>query len=173
MSYPKKTILVSEPTLNGLEEIYVRSYLSTLSHGKAYQITTDSNNSNNNNNKYSKQENIKYHIRKSLQSKYEALSLDPDKILTLLYEEATFKGENSSHGSRITAITLLGKHLGMFVDKKEEKNITYNLINYEGTSNPVEPSKEVKEELTLEEPVKSVETPNILQFETRENNGNN
>lgn len=45
--------------------------------------------------------------------------IDADYVLKGLKEEAEFRGEGSSHSARVSALGLLGKHLGMFVDRHE------------------------------------------------------
>jgi len=41
-----------------------------------------------------------------------------EMVVSGLFREATLKGEGSSHSARISAWSLLGKHLGMMVDRK-------------------------------------------------------
>ena len=40
-------------------------------------------------------------------------------VLNRLKEEAIECGENSSHGARVRALELLGKHRGIFIDRRE------------------------------------------------------
>lgn len=49
----------------------------------------------------------------------EDVNLTVANVVAGLYEEATFKGEGSSHSARVSAWTAVGKHLGMF-DKTPE-----------------------------------------------------
>jgi phage terminase small subunit len=42
-----------------------------------------------------------------------------DWVLERLRAEALFDGEGASHGARIRAVELCGKHLGMFVERSE------------------------------------------------------
>ena len=42
-----------------------------------------------------------------------------DDVIAGLLAEATREGEGASHSARVTAWTMLGKHLRMFVDKQE------------------------------------------------------
>jgi phage terminase small subunit len=49
----------------------------------------------------------------------EEVNLTVADVVAGLYEEATFKGEGSSHSARVSAWTAVGKHLGMF-DKTPE-----------------------------------------------------
>lgn len=43
-------------------------------------------------------------------------------VIDGLLAEAKLNGEGSSHSARVSAWGLIGKHLGMFVDKVESKN---------------------------------------------------
>lgn len=44
-----------------------------------------------------------------------------DMVINGLLKEAKLEGEGSSHSARVSAWGLLGKHLGMFVDKVDLK----------------------------------------------------
>lgn len=44
-----------------------------------------------------------------------------EQVVKGLLKEAEYVGEGSSHSARVSAWGLLGKHLGMFVDKTENK----------------------------------------------------
>ena len=44
-----------------------------------------------------------------------------DMVINGLLKEAKLEGEGSSHSARVSAWGLLGKHLGMFVEKTENK----------------------------------------------------
>ena len=45
-----------------------------------------------------------------------------DDVLRGLHEEATFRGFGSTHGARVSAWGLLGKHLGMFGADGSQRN---------------------------------------------------
>lgn len=126
-----KMIAVKEPSLDDEEKLYLRAYLATLSHSLAYRALNPESTGKNYKNKYSSRPALLYHINKELLKRTESLNLTPEIILSKMYEEATRLGYGTSHGSRITALTLLGKHMGLFIDEKEAKEqITYNIINY-------------------------------------------
>lgn len=143
---PKGDIVsLSSPRLNALEKLYVRTYLSTLSHPKAHEAVSPGLTKYKTDNPYSSRENVKFHISLKLQEKAEALSLNPEVILTQLYKEATREGAGSNHTARIQALQILGKHLGMFVEKKEDTQHVINIINYG--------SQDIKEIEIIKEPV--------------------
>lgn len=52
----------------------------------------------------------------------EACLVSQKMVIDGLLAEAKLKGEGSSHSARVSAWGLIGKHLGMFVDKVESKN---------------------------------------------------
>jgi hypothetical protein len=125
-----EVVSYSAPRLNALEKLYVRTYLSTLSHPKAYESVRPGLVNYRDNNPYSSKENIRFHISLKLQEQAEALCLTPEVILTQLYKEATREGNGSNHAARIQALQILGKHLGMFVEKKADVSHTIQIINY-------------------------------------------
>jgi hypothetical protein len=51
-----------------------------------------------------------------------ALAIDRETILRGLLEERALASERGQHGSAIRALELLGKELGMFIDRKETTN---------------------------------------------------
>lgn len=154
---PGEVISLSSPRLNALEKLYVRTYLSTLSHPKAYEAVNPGLKTYHISNPYSNKENVKFHISLKLQEQAEALSLTPDIILTQLYKEATREGNGSNHAARIQALQILGKHLGMFTEKKEDTSHIIQIINY-GTK-----EVEVKEKVEAIENISKEEIPlNII-----------
>ena len=142
----------STPRLSPEEKLYVRVYLHTLSHAKAYEAVKPGlktyHSFNNNENQFSRKDNVRFHISQGLQDKAEALTISPEIILEKLFKEATREGPGSNHAARIQALTQLGKHLGLFEEKKQEQSHTFNIINY--SSEPLK-IEEVKAE-TLESP---------------------
>jgi phage terminase small subunit len=47
------------------------------------------------------------------------IEIDQDKVIAGLLREADREGKGSQHGARVNAWGLLGRHLGMFVDRHE------------------------------------------------------
>lgn len=154
----------SIPRLTPEEKLYLRVYLHTLSHAKAYEAVKPGLKGytcyNNDNNQFSRRESLKYHISLGLQEKSEALTLNKDMVLERLYKEALREGAGSNHAARIQALTLLGKHLGLFEEKREDNSFTFNVINY--SSEPV--ALEKKEESLIEEPSLSTQELNDVEF---------
>lgn len=139
----------STPRLSPEEKLYVRVFLHTLSHAKAYEAVKPglSNYGNySKENQFSRRPNVSFHISLGLQEKAEALTISPEIILEKLFKEATREGPGSNHAARIQALTQLGKHLGLFEEKKQEQAHTFNIINYSSTPLKLE---EVKEEPLL------------------------
>jgi len=77
-----------------------------------------------------------------------------EDILKMLMSEATREGQGSTQSGRIQAIVYLGKHIGMFSDKKEEKAVdqstTINVINYDTGNKDVEKLVKGNEQEVLE-----------------------
>jgi len=152
-------VSLSSPRLNALEKLYVRSYLATLSHPKAYETVNPGLKAYHISNPYSNRENVKFHISLKLQERAEALSLTPDIILSQLYKEATREGNGSNHAARIQALQILGKHLGLFTEKKAEASHTIQIINY--GSNEIE----VKEKIERIEEIPEESLPLNIKIE--------
>ena len=128
-----KEVTVREPKLDSEEKLYVRAFLHSMSHPKAYRVLHPDTKGNQTNNKYAKRANVQYHISKSLQTRMESLDLSESSIIEKMYHEATYMGYGTNHNARILALTTLGKHLGLFNEnqKEEKQGVTYNIINYE------------------------------------------
>lgn len=143
-------VSISSPKLSALDKLYVRAYLSTLDHIKAHKVVQPSLSQHKSDNIFSRKEAVQFHISLALQEQLESLSLSPEKIVNRLYKEATREGGGSNHAARVTALTVLGKHLGMFQEKKESTTPIINIINY-SPSEPLETKikEEIKEELPL------------------------
>lgn len=154
----------SIPRLTPEEKLYLRVYLHTLSHAKAYEAVKPGLKGyacyNNEDNQFSRRESLRYHIALGLQEKAEALTLSKDVVLERLYKEALREGAGSNHAARIQALTLLGKHLGLFEEKKEDNSFTFNIINY--SSEPV--ALEKKEDNILEEIQIESQSPSPINF---------
>jgi len=137
----------SSPRLSAEDKLYVRVYLHTLSHAKAYEaVRPGLVKYSNGPNIFSKKEAISHHISVGLQEKAESLTLSPETILDKLYKEATREGQGSNHAARIQALIQLGKHFGLFEEKKENASHTFNIINY---SPPTSSSEGLVEKLEL------------------------
>ncbi len=48
------------------------------------------------------------------------MQITQDDVLRGLRREATLEGEGSSHAARVSAWGLIGKHLGMFVERRQQ-----------------------------------------------------
>lgn len=59
-------------------------------------------------------------IASSMAKVAQRTEITQDMILQGLVEEASFHGLGASHGARVSAYSLLGKHIGMFTDKIEQ-----------------------------------------------------
>jgi len=158
-------MLLKEPRLTCEEKLYIKAYFSTLKHSKAYSILRPDLKSHNNNNPFSRSDAVQYHIKKGMIQKMESLDLSSDKILDLLLQEATRLGNGSSPTARVQALTLLGKQLGLFEEKKEEREgVTFNIINYKPVEESVLEIEEVKKEDTTPLPLDiKIETYNDNQ----------
>lgn len=145
-----EVVSFSSPRLSHLEKLYVRVYLSTLSHIEAYKSIVPNLKQYHSDNPYSRKENIQFHISLGLQDKADAIGITSDLIIEKLYKEATREGAGSNHAARIQALTQLGKHLGLFQDKRETNAHTFQIINY--SAEPV---------LLEEVPIQTIETPQL------------
>jgi hypothetical protein len=54
------------------------------------------------------------------QARGEPLQITQDDVLRGLHREATLAGDGASHAARVSAWTQIGKHLGMFVERRQQ-----------------------------------------------------
>ena len=150
------------PRLTPEDKLYIRAYLLKGSHAKAYEVLHPGlkNYSVYSENKYSKKESVQFHISQAIQERAEAALINTDTIIERLWKEAIREGSGSNHTARIQALTLLGKHLGLFEEKKQDQAHTFNIINY--SSEPIKIEKAVK----TEEKVEVVESANNIEILT-------
>ena len=59
-------------------------------------------------------------VRSAQQARSERLQITQDDVLRGLRREATLTGDGSSHAARVSAWGLIGKHLGMFVERRQQ-----------------------------------------------------
>jgi hypothetical protein len=73
--------------------------------------------------------------QEALKKKFKLTEVD---ILNKLWEEANNCEKGSNHNARITALVWIGKHLGMWQEKKQEESnsYTYNIVNYDSGIKP-------------------------------------
>ena len=156
-----------EPRLTPDERLYVESYFISFSHAKAHESISPGHKKYQNKNTYSKRESVQYHINKKTIKKASAIALESDTIMDLLLQEATRLGNGSSPTARVQALQLLGKQLGLFEEKKDEKEaITFNLVSY-GSAEVLKVEK-VEEKVIESEPL---ETPGIsIEVQTFDEN---
>lgn len=162
MQEKPKEVAVSfrEPRLDPEDKLYVKAYLSSLSHVKAHQQLRPENKSHYAKNPFAKKEAVQYHIKKGLIQKTEALGIGRDDILNLLYQEATRLGTGSSPTARVQALQLIGKELGMFEEKREKEEVSFTIINYDQNPKQVEKIEKIEEkpeETSLPEGIEIVE----------------
>ena len=129
---PKEEVLtLKTPRLDAEEKLYVKAYFSSLNHITAHSILRPLSKKHSKNNLFSKRDSVQFHIKKGMIDKLSSLDLSEEKIMDLLLQEATRLGNGSSPTARVQALTLLGKQIGMFEEKKDTKEaVTFNIINY-------------------------------------------
>lgn len=150
----EQLIAIRTPRLDPVEKLYVRAFLSTLSHVEAHKAASPGIAKGHTDNTFSRRENVQFHISLGLQEKAEAIALTADDVISRLWKEAIREGAGSNHSARIQALQILGKHLGLFQDKKEDLTPTFNIINYGTpiTSDQVEVLEQIQESV-LEESI--------------------
>lgn len=158
-------VRIPGPRLSPVEKLYVRVFLHTHSHIEAHRAANPTLKKHFSDNPFSRKEAVQFFISQALQEKAEAMSITPELIMEKLYKEATREGGGSNHAARVTALTQMGKHLGMFVDKKEDTKPVFNIINY-----GVEPIslkvQEVKEISNREETYELPEGIELTDFQS-------
>lgn len=159
-----------EPRLAPDERLYVDSYFLTFNHALAHEAVNPDLKNYLSKNTYSKRESVQYHINKRVVKRSQAMALDSDTVLDLLLQEATRLGNGSSPTARVQALTLLGKEMGLFEEKKDVKDdIVFNIVSY-GSADSIKIEK--KEEEVIEAPEVPPETLGIsVTSYTGEDNG--
>lgn len=125
-----EVVSFNSPRLSPIDKLYVRVYLATLSHPRAHEAVSPGIKNPHNSNPFSRKEAVAFHIALGLQDKADAIGLSPELIIEKLYKEAIREGAGSNHAARITALTQLGKHFGLFQEKKESTSHVFNIVNY-------------------------------------------
>lgn len=79
-------------------------------------------------------------VQAAQKARGERIRITQDDVMLGLHREATFSGHGSSHAARVSAWGLLGKHLGMFVDRNQQigeegqpvnpQQLTVQLVSY-------------------------------------------
>lgn len=146
----ENVVSIKAPRLDPVEKLYVRAFLQKLSHSHAHKVVCPDIQKGIIDNQFARRENVKFHIAQAMQERAEALEITPEVIIERLYKEAIREDRTASHNARIQALQLLGKHFGLFEEKKEVDTYTFNIVNY-GTS-------EKKEEILVEK-IKEEEEP--------------
>lgn len=108
---------MAEKKLTPKQERFVQEYLidlnATAASGRAGYKNTDSG----------RQLVTKRHVLTAVRAEQERrakrTNVTQDYVLERLQLEAERDAENSSHAARVSALNLLGKHLGMFADKMQ------------------------------------------------------
>jgi len=59
-------------------------------------------------------------VRAAQQSRSDRVQITQDDVLRGLRREATLTGDGSSHAAQVSAWGLIGKHLGMFVECRQQ-----------------------------------------------------
>lgn len=110
-----------------------------------------------------KREPVQEELKKRQEKLQKKFNLSEIDILNKLWDEANNYEKGANHNARITALVWIGKHLGMWQEKKEkeETQITYNIINYSSS----EPERLPNDE-------KVIEHQSVLQEEESFDNSN-
>lgn len=59
-------------------------------------------------------------VRKAQAARSQRVQITQDDVLRGLHREATLTGEGCSHAARVSAWGLIGKHLGMFIERRQQ-----------------------------------------------------
>lgn len=163
-----KVVTSSSPKLSALDKLYVRVYLSSLDHIQAHKVVQPTLKHHHLDNIYSRKEAVQFHIALGLQEALEAFNISPEAIIAKLYKEATREGNGSNHAARVTALTVLGKQLGMFQEKKESMVPIINIISYTSSSPAIQEPLQLPSELPMEEELPDelcdIQQVNILSY---------
>jgi hypothetical protein len=59
-------------------------------------------------------------VQSAQAARSERLQITQDDVLRGLHREATLTGDGSTHAARVSAWGLIGKHLGMFIERRQQ-----------------------------------------------------
>lgn len=65
-------------------------------------------------------DNVRAAIERRQQARVDRVEIGADEVMRGLHAEATRMGEGSSHSARVAAWGLIGKHVGMFVERSQQ-----------------------------------------------------
>jgi phage terminase small subunit len=68
-------------------------------------------------------------VQLAQQARSDRLQITQDDVLRGLRREATLNGEGATHAARVSAWGLLGKHLGMFVERRQQLGENGEAVN--------------------------------------------
>ena len=108
---------MAEKKLTPKQERFVQEYLVDLN-ATAAAIRSGYKNHNIGRQLITKN-NVSSAIRAEQEKRAKRVNVTQDYVLERLQLEAERNEENSSHAARVSALNLLGKHLGMFADKMQ------------------------------------------------------
>lgn len=130
--------------LSPRQKLFVEAYCTHFSPSKAYVEAGFNNSAHKSTRAYEllQKPQVATAIEARLANKKKTFRIREDEILEGLYKEAT--NESARPSERIQAWVQIGKHLGMFREKEQQKegNVTYNVINYNSHSPMIEKKTE-------------------------------
>jgi phage terminase small subunit len=68
-------------------------------------------------------------VQAAQQARSDRLQITQDDVLRGLRHEATLTGEGSTHAARVSAWGLIGKHLGMFIERRQQLGENGEAVN--------------------------------------------
>lgn len=68
-------------------------------------------------------------VRLAQAARSQRVQITQDDVLRGLHREATLTGEGASHAARVSAWGLIGKHLGMFIERRQQVGENGQAVN--------------------------------------------
>lgn len=103
-------------------------------------------------------------INQRMADKDTAYWINDNIIVKKLWEEATDYSERSTQAARINALVWIGKHIGMWQEKKEEEKDTRPVIQITNYGVPEEKFKEEASKPEVEREIENVRLPEGVQI---------
>jgi Terminase small subunit len=103
--------LLSDPQMN-----------ATLAYIKAYP-RSDSESAARSGPRLLKNADVLFALNQARSERAKRVEVDQDFVIQALVKESTREGKDTSHSARVSALGLLGKHLGMFADKLKVEHV--------------------------------------------------
>lgn len=109
--------------LTAKQQAFCREYLLDLNAAAARRAGYSEHTAEQQGSRLLSNAKVQAEIQRAMDDRAERAEVDADYVIERLKHEAEHSGKASSHSARVSALGLLGRHLGMFTDKVETTQV--------------------------------------------------